>query len=382
MFLCNRILCIICLFLVLAGKLSAQEVEISRFIPGKHKHYLDLFLPARQGPQNLGGYLLITREYMVPLPAETIIQPLNSLRLGWGANAGEVDLQVDRLPGFQPRAVSGEESGNFVLLQHPNGSIADAFYFNREVSVSFLPARENYRSLNGTERKVSIPDEQYSAWKYMQMEPDPAMAFVRINGRWRINSRSTNLIPATQYRSLQARFNEGIMTIKWNTLQENDCYTHVVERSTDGKIYAEIASVEAGFNRRELQAYTYYDPSVEKNRVYYYRIKNQDKFGQLVYSNEVKVRTEENPGGFSLEISWDKGSSGSGLSVRFSARESQKVQVRLLDEEFREVALLYYGEIESGRQNLLTYAQNLPIGKYFVILSTQDQRYFEAFIID
>jgi hypothetical protein len=362
--------------------LYGQKAEISRFVPGPERHYVDLFNPSSSQSLDLGGYLLVTREYLVQLPPQTTISPLSALQFAYNANPGEAVVRVEKLPLYEKRQLTGAETGNFVLLQNPSGRIEDAFYFNREASVSFLPAREFFLEGQEEERKISIPDEQYQAWEYVQMEPDPAMAFVRINGRWRINSRSKNLIPATQYRSLQARFVEGIVTIKWNTTRENDCFQHVVERSNDGGTYQEIGSLEGAGNSIATRSYIHYDPNVEKNRVYYYRIKNQDKFGQIVYSSEVKIRTEENPGGFSLEISWDEGNVGSGLSVRFSSSQKQKVQVRILDEAFREMALLYYGEIEAGRQNLLTYSEELPVGKYFVIFSTEEKRYYEAFIVD
>lgn len=361
----------------------AQEVEISRFIPGDDSHYIDLFNPSAQNPIDLEGYLLITREYAIQFPANQEILPLGVLRLGYKLNtASGIDLELSKSSALEVRDASGPETGNFVFLQNPQGRTVDAFYFNRERSVSFLPVRDTYRKGEEGERAVNLPDEQNNAWGYMQMEPDPAMSFVRINDRWRINSRRRNLIPATKYRSIQARFVEGIMTVRFNTTEENDCFFHIVERSLDGVQYEELGELRAAGNSRELQSYTFYDPEVEKNRVYHYRIKSVDKFSQIVYSIPFKVRTAESSDGFNLEVSRDLLGPGYGLNVRFASTESQKVQVKILDEEYREIVLLYYGEIEANRQNLLTYAESLPIGKYFVVLATKDRRYFETFIVD
>lgn len=359
----------------------AQQVEISRFIPGKTSHYIDLFNPSRQEPISLEGYLLATREYCLQFPANMILPPLGVIRLGYNSKT-KVDYELTQSPAFEARQNAGAETGNFAFLQNPQGRTVDAFYFNRERSVSFLPQRARYREGQEGERALNLPDEQNVSWGYMQMEPDPAMAFVRVNGKWRINSRRRNLIPATEYRSLQARYVEGIMTIRWSTTEENDCFFHFVERSIDGVQFAEIGETRAAGNTKQQQAYTFYDPDVEKNRVYYYRVKNVDKFGQIVYSNPFKIRTADNPDGFNLEISQDLQGPGYGLNVRFASTIDQKVQVKILDEEYREIALLYYGSIEANRQNLITYAESLPIGKYFVLLSTEDRRYFEPFIVD
>ncbi|MEM6342706.1 MAG: hypothetical protein AAF927_02460 [Bacteroidota bacterium] len=360
-----------------------QEVEISRFVPGNASHYIDLFNPSVQEEISLEGYLLITREYAIQFPANLRIAPLSVLRLGYKLKTSSgIDIDLSKSPALEEREKTGPETGNFAFLQNPQGRTVDAFYFNRERSVSFLPVRDVYREGQEGERSINLPDEKNNAWNYMQLEPDPAMAFVRINHRWRINSRRRNLIPATKYRSLQARFVEGIMTIRFNTTEENDCFFHFVERSRDGVQYSELGSLRANGNSRESLAYTFYDPEVEKNRTYYYRIKNVDKFGQIVYSNPFKVRTTENPDGFNLEISRDLLGPGYGLNVRFASTESQRVQVKILDEEYREIVLLYYGEIEANRQNLLTYAESLPIGKYFVVLATNDRRYIETFIVD
>ena len=68
--------------------------------------------------------------------------------------------------------------------------------------------------------------------------------------------------------------------------------------------------------------------------------------------------------------------------MRFSARESQHVKVKLLDELLREIDILYTGTIEAKKQNLLNYTHQLPVGKYFVIVSTGSKRYYEPLVVD
>jgi hypothetical protein len=179
---------------------------------------------------------------------------------------------------------------------------------------------------------------------------------------------------------VQTQYVDGIVTVKWSTRFEKDCYFHVVERSTDGKNFREIERVRTSGNTPGGQAYSCYDPKVEKDRVYFYRISNLDKFGNLLYSEPARVRTEASPDGFTFDVIRDEDRRS--LSVRFSSRDSQQVRIELLDEELRKISTLYLGDAEAEKQNLVSYNQSLPIGKYFVIVSTEERRFYEPFIME
>ncbi|MEO1451194.1 MAG: hypothetical protein AAFV07_16810, partial [Bacteroidota bacterium] len=72
---------------------------------------------------------------------------------------------------------------------------------------------------------------------------------------------------------------------------------------------------------------------------------------------------------------------GPSVDVRFASQIDQVVRVQLLDEEFREMAMLYYGMVEADRQHLVTYNRPLVIGKYYIIVSTPQGRYYETFVV-
>ncbi|RMG62347.1 MAG: hypothetical protein D6722_18605, partial [Bacteroidetes bacterium] len=256
----------------------------------------------------------------------------------------------------------------------------DGCYLSRKEEVDFLPGTSDYQG-----RMFALPEEKDYRWApRINNLPDPAMEFLRIHGSWVINSRSRTLphAQATSYRLLQARYIDGVVTVKWKTAYERDCYAHWVERSTDGNDYRPLRRVRGSYNQEELSEYTFYDTDVQSNRVYYYRISNEDKFGQVVTSAPTMVRTEENPGSFTFDLLRGEGEGQDLLNVRFSSRTRQQVRMQLMDGELRELAVLYFGEVEAGQQNLVTYTQPLPVGKYFVIVSTEQNRLYEPFIVD
>lgn len=380
------ILSIISLFMI---PVSGQSLYLSQFVPGNQSnpndlnHKIEIFNESQREYKDISGYLLVTRRYIVRFPESTYLPPLSSLKLGKLSTDREIlDLEYVSMQDFMVRIPSGNDEGDFAVLYDRNLQIVDAFYYSRNKSVNFLPTSENFVTYQQQKISVKVPEEGDSRWSFIQNPSDPAMAFVRINDRWKPNSRRTNLFPATKYRFLQAKYVEGIVTVKWKTLFERDCYYHTIERSSDGgNNYQLMGSQKGPINNSTPHDYTFYDAKVEKDRVYYYRITNLDKFGNLIQSKPVKVRTEENLGGFTFDILRDEQETASTLNVRFSSKEDQKVRVKILDEEFREIAVLFYGNIEADKQNLINYTEPLNIGRYYLIVSTENRRYYEPFFV-
>ncbi|MDX1908953.1 MAG: hypothetical protein SF053_18090 [Bacteroidia bacterium] len=366
--------------LLAAGLPATAQLYLSRYVPGTPGqtgdpiHRIEVFNES-QDPVDVSGFCLVTRAYACRLPAGTVIGARTALRLGWVPAAGQRTLIFGSMTDFITLQPDREE-GDVVALFDRSLVLRDAVYMSRNINVTFLPMETSLR--DGTQ--LYVPDESDPRMTYMPVSPDPALALVQISGQWRITARATNLIPATRYRNLQARYIDGMVYLSWKTLFENDCYTQVIERSTDGKDYEPMDRIQAGGSSVAPRDYTWYDPDTEKDRVYYYRVMNQDKFGYVVYSPPAKVRTEDAPGGFTFDII--QGENKGTLNVRFSAEMTQQVRVKLLDEQLRELSVLFAGQVDGGRQNLVTYSRPLPVGKYFVIVTTETRRYYEPVIVE
>lgn len=380
--------CILAFLPVIPVYLSAQSVYISKYVSASSTqandriHRIELFNESSEIYQDLSGYLLMTRNYIFQFPPNTSLRPLQSLRLGYENSQGDLSLAYSRYDSWKQRESTGSQGGDFALLFDDGGELVDAFYFSMLETVDFLPSTEVWTQENQEKIRLLAPDESSPDWFYLKASQDPAFAFFRISGRWQVGSRNKNILPAVKYRTPKAIFQEGIVTLSWATQEERDCFFHRVERSTDGKNYKFLADVVGNRISSQEQNYAYFDLDVEQDRLYFYRIANTDKFGNEVYSTPVKIRSEEGLGQFVMEILEGDVSSKDALNLRFSGKEEQQIRIQLMDEEMREIAVLYYGTIEANRQNLVIYEERLPVGKYFVIVSTETKRYYEPFIIE
>lgn len=381
-------LCILGFLLPVGMSLHAQSVYISKYVSASSNqlndrtHRVELFNESSEIYQDLSGYLLMTRHYIFEFPSKTFLRPLQSLRLGYENHNGDINLAYSRLDNWKKREETGSQSGDFVILFDAQGELVDAFYFSMMETVDFLPNSEVWTDDAQDKIRLIAPDESSPDWFYLKASQDPAFAFFRISGRWQVGSRNKNILPAVKYQTPRARYQDGIVTLSWTTQEERDCFSHRVERSTDGKNYKSLAEVAGKRISTQEYNYSYFDTDVEQDRLYFYRIANTDKFGNEVYSTPIKIRSEEGLGQFVLEILERDVRSNEALNLRFSGKEEQQIRIQLMDEEMREIAVLYYGMIEANRQNLIIYDQRLPVGKYFVIVSTETKRYYEPFIIE
>jgi hypothetical protein len=367
--------------------LSAQSVYISRLVPGNPGnpqdvlHRIELFNQSDQYA-DLSRYLVVTRYFAIRLPANTYLPPYSRLRLGRNAFNGDLNIELKRLREWKVREPGTEEEGDFVALLTAGLDWLDGFYYSPLRRINFLPTEDRVRTAKGESIRVQLPDETDGRWDYLRARQDPAMAMVCIDGRWRPNSRTRNLLPAVQYRDLSTKFVDGIVNIRWRTEYERDCFFHTLERSTDGRNFRVVERVSGPVNSSRVSDYLAYDTGVEKDRVYYYRVSVVDKFGHTIHSSVSRIRTEELSGDFTFDIIRAGSSDQRSFDVRFSSKNEQRVRVKLMDEQLREISVLFYGKVEAERQNLINYRDGLSAGKYYLIVATERRRYYEPIVVE
>ena len=92
--------------------------------------------------------------------------------------------------------------------------------------------------------------------------------------------------------------NEQHVLIQWTTAQELNCKAFEVQRSTNGTLFETITSIPGHKNSYSLQNYQYVDQSpMSKN---YYRLKQIDWDGQVVYSDIRYIALQERVPFFTL----------------------------------------------------------------------------------
>ncbi len=374
------------IILVLSGTLlRGQGVFISKFTPGNYLsdnlHCVELGNPAASST-DIGGYLIVTRNYSVRLPAGTQIPSRGLLRIGKRSSETQsFDIELSRTDDFLIRFNLIGDEGNYVGLLDPKGKIIDAFYHSPRPNVPFLPDRDTLITFSGTKIPFYLPPENRGVWKYLSYGDDPGISFFQRLGKWQLSTNGTPNTPLTSYNDFSARYFDGIVTLKWSTTFEKDVISHAVERSEDQENFVRIGQVISKGNSDEYQFYPFFDKEIESGKAYSYRIKGVDGLGNEVYSQIRSIKSEDGVSEFEMEVILLPYGNETELNLRFSSEYSQNVQIKLLNEHLAEVAILFDDYVFARRPNLLKVSRRLTSGRYTILATTADKRFGKDIVI-
>ncbi|MEY3442604.1 MAG: hypothetical protein RLZZ519_885 [Bacteroidota bacterium] len=367
------------LMTIFCGAAFSQGIFISRIVPGNYlsdnRHRVEFSNPANK-LQSLEGYLLVTRDYSVRLPAEARIPAKGTFVLAKNPALG-VNLSMATTPDFLIRFPMVEHEGNYLVLFDPNGRIVEALYFSPVPNVPFLPDRDTLYTYSREKIPYYIPPENRTVWSHFTAGSNPSNVFVKTNGAW----RSSNILekPATEYHTVTVRFKEGIMSLKWITAFENGSKFHIVERGTDIEHFEPIDTLVSLGNSREFRQYAFYDEGLERGLTYYYRIRNIDAAGKESYSRIREVKAEEGQEEFSMEVLQGPSNGAGQWRLRFNSQFSQQVRIKLYDERLMEIAVLFDDFVYAGNPGLLKIGRKLLPGSYLILAETETRRFGQNF---
>ncbi len=361
-------------------------MQLLRFIPGNYLsdnlHRVELYNPGPQAAR-LDNWLLVTRDYVFCFPAGTTLGADRRLSLAKDRQPNRpVDIRLLGHPNFMIKLYSRKVEGNYCALLDARGQLVEGFYFAELAFVPFLPDSGGcYRDNQPFEACYRLPPEQSPRWKYLPVGYDPAVGFEQASGHWRlISARSTeNLYPTTAFAELSARYREGAVVIRATTRFEDGLTGLILERGETLEALQPIARIETAGTSRQPQDYLFYDTTAQPNRTYYYRMRSAEAPGLATESKIVEVETYMPPVEFRLEVLYDE----RGPSVRYASVLTQVVVIKLLDERWREWAILHEGLVYADTPHLLRLeAEGLPRGRYRVVAATETRRYLAELIID
>ncbi|MFK7970004.1 MAG: hypothetical protein AB8F95_06530 [Bacteroidia bacterium] len=358
---------------------QSQPVYLLRHMGGSYLtdpvYQIDLFNPSKSRV-NLAGYTLITRQFVARFPVNTWLEPQQAFILGKGANAGTLpDLRFEEIPDFLVRIPRDLRQGDYLILLNRQGKPLDAFYYAPSRSVAYLPDSDTLITYSQRKIPFDLPGESASVWQYLTLSPDPALAFMRVEGRWQAGSRTRNTFPAMAYNAVAARYVDGVITIETSTQFERDALRHRLERSEDG---INFSTIERFATNGSASDYRVYDPDIEDGKRYYYRFVHTDRFGFNIRSRLVEVRAEARDADLSLEPFVTNTNQ---LNIRLFTRTDQPIRLTVIDEQGRQWAVRFYDELQSGGRYLLRFDETIPQGRYRVIAATASRRYYETFMV-
>ena len=376
------------LFLIFPGFLFSQNVFISKYIPGNYlrnnEHRVELF-NAGSMPLKLGGYLIVTRQYSVRLPQNTAIKPGAVFTIGKKSGPNDkLDLELSRTGDFLIRYAEPTYKGNYIALLDRNKNMVDGMFFTYTGEVPFLPDRGFTITYSGDTIYFVIPAENgpFFTNRGVFLGEDPTLCcFIQVDGNWIPTSSNTNLSPVTEYRSLTARYYEGIITLRFETAFEENCRFHEVQRSLNGKDFEAIGQVAGKGKVFKGESYELYDAAVHEGVKYFYRVVNTDIYGNQISSPVQEIIARNEPKDFMMDIFIAHSGNRNEVNIRFLSRQTQRVRIKMLDKGYREVAILFDDEIGEEIQNLLKISEPLMPDDYLIVAETEQERVFKEISI-
>lgn len=117
-------------------------------------------------------------------------------------------------------------------------------------------------------------------------------AGMRLNSLWfKSFSLGTPVTLPVKLSHFAALYERSAVNLNWGTTVEEGFSHFVLQRSTDGKEFTDIATVLSG-NSSQAASYQYKDRSVPNSGTVYYRLALNDKSGEVSYSQVRVVRLE------------------------------------------------------------------------------------------
>ncbi len=184
-----------------------------------------------------------------------------------------------------------------------------------------------------------------------------------------------------------AQAGDGMVTLTWSTQSEINNEAFVIERSTDGRHFLQLAEVKGHGTTSSLQRYSFEDRAVVNGITYYYRLADRDFSGVVTYHTIIKAtpkahQLDSEPAGeqlaFRLYPPYPNPFNPQ-TTIRFDIPPGSNTQgmVRILiyNALGRQVRELYRGAAAAGSYRLSWDGKDQndleqPAGIYFVTMKT------------
>jgi len=168
----------------------------------------------------------------------------------------------------------------------------------------------------------------------------------------------------------------GNNILSWETSNELNSKSFVVEKSLDGRSYSSIGEISAAGYSTASKAYTLTDYNVKAN-ISYYRLRMVDKDGSFAYSNIVVLKQEATVGTISLFPS----PATDFTIVSISTTEAENITLRMVNKEGK-VLLTRNEKVASGTTNIrLGQLDQYAAGTYYLQVVQANKTTTKPFVI-
>lgn len=255
----------------------------------------------------------------------------------------QIDYQIDN-GAFSPCAtVTGptRTTGNYVL---------------GPIDLSSISALQNVPSNKTVTFRITPFDASAAAGSFLiGSGTGDTEADLRIMG-----SFSDNLIVPVTLSDFQSKKVKDEVFLKWETQSEVNFNHFIVERSTDGKTFYDIAKI-SGSKQSQGSKYSYTDNAPDATTINYYRLKMMDADGSFVYSKILSENFAVSDAPFSVYPSI---ATENKIEATFK-KVSDAAQIKVFNMMGQ---LVSTRNLEAGASSQTIDIANFTEGTYFLIL--------------
>ena len=149
--------------------------------------------------------------------------------------------------------------------------------------------------------------------------------------------------------------------IEWICKDPAELSKYVLQRSTDGNNFENIYSIQA-FEEKE-HTYGYTDSRHIEDEIVFYRLKQINQDGSVIYSPQVKIGQGENEF-FQIEQNYPNPFNPT-TTITVEILESDNYEITIYDIVGKKIETLHSGVLQQGIHSFSFDGSNLPSGIYF-----------------
>lgn len=169
-----------------------------------------------------------------------------------------------------------------------------------------------------------------------------------------------------QTPKLNIRLHSSMYELEWSGGDYKQAISYVLEKSMNGGAFVPVFTAQA--NNKEERIYSYLDAIDETSDVVYYRIRQNNYDGTIIYSSQVKV-------GQGLFEPFTLGQNFPNpfnplTSIEIEMFEDSEVEITIFSLEGREIAKVFKGTLNKGVHKYSFDGTELPSGIYLYQVST------------
>ncbi|MEO6290849.1 MAG: T9SS type A sorting domain-containing protein [Ginsengibacter sp.] len=181
-------------------------------------------------------------------------------------------------------------------------------------------------------------------------------------------------LPITLVSFSAALLQNGSVKLDWKTSMEINCSKYKIQRSLDGNIFSEVASVDGSGTTAIVHSYSAIDNVFSSaGAIIYYRLRQLDIDGKGSYSKVVSVKTKQSDKNLVISPNPFK----SYLNVNMNWNKAEVITARVINIQGRDV-LTKSIKMNKGLNYIkIEELSNLPSGNYFIQFISSEERFTE-----